>query len=166
MTIAFLPWPTSIYQRSKSACDLHCYMVRSPSESNLRRHHVICIVCMLRDLSLAGPSSHRQYDSPTWCHCQSFRTLSFECCQDCETYSHQVNSSRGRSHLACGHELKRAERNLEVGGVRLKIEESSRDAGLKLRRARARWAVLGDLVEGAHVCGGCRYSSGGNLEEI
>lgn len=63
----------------------------------------------------------------------------------------------GSSHLACGHELKRAERNLEVRCVRLEVVESSRDAGLELGWALARWARGRDLVEGAHVCGGCRW---------
>lgn len=62
----------------------------------------------------------------------------------------------GSSHLACGHELKRAERDLEVGSVRLEVVESSRDAGLQLGGALARGARGRDLVEGAHGCGGCR----------
>lgn len=56
--------------------------------------------------------------------------------------------------------MKRAERDLEVGGVGLKVVESSRDAGLQLGGALARRARGRDLVEGAHGCDGCRWRIG------
>lgn len=151
MTIAFLPWPTSIYiDQSQHAISI--YMVRSPSEIQLcadtTSHQVY--MYLLRTQS-AGPS-HRQSTRQCGAIAKSFRTslsqlrILHKLCQWASVHS----------YLACGHELKRAERDLEVGGVRLEVVESSRDAALELGRALARRARGRDLVEGAHGCGGCR----------
>lgn len=60
-------------------------------------------------------------------------------------------------YLASGHELKRPQRALHVGYVRLQIIQRIGDAGLELRRRLPRGAGRGDLVErggGCHDCGG------------
>lgn len=113
----------------------------------------ICIVCvyLLRTHSDGSLTSTTKHDSVAGAIAKSFSGHLFRC----GSYT-IVSMGSGSSHLACGHELKRAERDLEVGGVRLEVVESSRNAGLELGRALARGARGRDLVEGAHGCGGCR----------
>lgn len=70
------------------------------------------------------------------------------------------------TYLASRGELQWAESDLEVGCVGLEVEERSRNAGLKLRWALARWAVSRDLVHGAHGCGSCRWKGSVDEKEI
>lgn len=152
MTIAFLPWPTSIYvDQSQHAISI--YMVRSPSEIQLCAD----TTTHLYDVSAPNPfggslTSTTKHDSVAGAIAKSFSGH----LSRCGSYT-IVSMGLGSSHLACGHELKRAERDLEVGGVGLEVVESSRDAGLELGGALARRARGRDLVEGAHGCGGCRW---------
>ena len=112
-------------------------------------------ICMY--VSAPNPNQRRVphidiLNTTEWRHCEIVPDISSRC----GSYTF-VSMGSSSSYLACGHELKRAERDLEVGRVGLEVVESSRDAGLQLGGALARGARGRDLVEGAHGCGGCRW---------
>ena len=153
MTIAFLPWPTSIYIRSKSACDLHVSvkktMVRSPSDSTT--------------VTPTSTQSHIQHSISTLLNFLRAMNLNLVCMYVCRRRQsfisfvlRSIYAFCGLAHLSCARELQWSECSLQVGGVGLEVVQSTSNAGLELRGALAGRAVRRDLVEGTHDCWCCR----------
>ena len=164
MTIAFLPWPTSIYSRSKSACELQDdNAIHGPLPS-------YSALCMVFDVMAAKQNGRCQSPLPS-ARLPIVIKLPMRRRPTCGDVSiafavvggtgigggSDVGGSGANSHLAGRDELQRPEGGLEVGGVGLEVVEGAGNALLELRGVLAAGAVGRDLVEGrgAHG-GGCR----------
>ena len=137
MTIAFLPWPTSICESpgvSEKLPSAQRLSIIQPRYTGCPNDLVQCFFLSHNDMAL-WPMS--------WVY-------SFPLCPQASFHAYGGASS----YLAGGDELQRPEGSAHVRDVGLELVERSRDAGLNLARLGARGRVGGDLVQGLLRHGG------------
>jgi hypothetical protein len=133
MTIAFLPWPVSIYE-------IPGVSIMPPSAHRLSNR--VVPMCPNFHVRFAGDGP-LQLVVP-FCS----RLLYVYGCRCMFARAAECTSGWLSSYLAGGDELERPEGGLHVRDVGLELVERSRDAGLDLRGLGPRGAVGRDLVEG------------------